>query len=335
MGARPQPHINSLGSSFMNGGPASLHLKRDPGFGENPMEEAMFDPYKQAYEQSSHFMLPVNSYRFPTFTPPNPPGMASSAQAGPSSRNLGGIGGIGGQPNSQRTPSGSSTNPRGMPYGGPASASSSSSGNNRPTQQRSAQMGGPFGAIGMPQSNAAVPSNFDPASIAQDLSSAYVSVVAGNPMQHLVPPSSSSTPKSANALGKSASHTPPLAGTDLAADLRTSPYLRGLQKQIRDIISSVWADTECGKSAGMAGVAMRMDDTSLSDDSTSKSKQAATSSPSSDMSMQPPNPSPSGDKPMDEHLLKIYFESVHSQLPIISKKEFFPTYNRGQAPALL
>ncbi|KAJ1935849.1 hypothetical protein EC988_008362, partial [Linderina pennispora] len=309
MGSHPQPHINALGSNFMTGGPASLHLKRDPGFGHDPMEEAMYDPYKQAYEHSSHFMLPVNSFRFPTFTPPNPPSMGGGAHAGPSNRNLGGIGGQGG---SQRTPSNGSSNPHNMPYGGPASASSSSSGNNRPIQQRSAQIGGQFGTLDLSQPSAGVPSNFDPASIAQDLSSAYVSMIAGfptqQPQQQLVaPPSLSSTPKSANALGKSASHTPAPSSADLANNPRSSAQLRELRQKIREIISSVWAGTECGKSAGMAGVAMDIDDSGLSDDNTNKNKQAA-ASPVSDASNPLASTSPSGDKSMDEHLLKIYFE---------------------------
>ncbi|KAJ2813193.1 hypothetical protein GGI24_006562, partial [Coemansia furcata] len=113
--APPQPpHINPMGVRFMEGGPVSLHLKRDPGFGVDPMEESMYDPAKQAYEASSHFMLPVNNLHYSGYTPSA--SNQQSMRAGPSSSSASsrkpmGIPGTSCFP--VRTPSGSS-----MGYGG-------------------------------------------------------------------------------------------------------------------------------------------------------------------------------------------------------------------------
>ncbi|KAJ2495519.1 hypothetical protein IWW47_004036, partial [Coemansia sp. RSA 2052] len=312
----PQPHINPLGVSFVDGGPVSLHLKRDPGFGVDPMEEGMYDPAKQAYEASSHFMLPVNNFHYSSYAAPaNQPSSSSSAmRAGPSSssssraRKPMGIPGTSCFP--VRTPSGSS-----MSYNAadifPSTAGISS----------------------MAGQSSLMPSSFDPTSIAQDLSSAYVSVIAG------MPPADSnsdrfrgtaSAAKSAAARGKSASHT-----LGSALDSTTSTKMRDLRKQIRAIISSVWADTECGKSAGMAGVSMVADDELPNDDEHQSSGKSAASGSSQQLQQQQPLASPSGDRSMDDHLLNIFFECVHHQLPIIQRAEFYGTYGRGAIPPLL
>ncbi|KAJ2683664.1 hypothetical protein H4R19_006974, partial [Coemansia spiralis] len=79
---RPQLQINPMSAAFGSDGPASLHLKRDPGFGGDAMGDGMFDPAKQANEMSTHFLQPVNAFRFPQYTPSNQ--MSLGAQPGPS-----------------------------------------------------------------------------------------------------------------------------------------------------------------------------------------------------------------------------------------------------------
>ncbi|KAI8323345.1 hypothetical protein GQ54DRAFT_112524 [Martensiomyces pterosporus] len=366
-----QLQINPLGPSFLSSGPASLHLKRDPGFGQDPMEEAMYDPAKQAYDMSTHFMLPINSFHFQPFTPQRQTPLG--AQPGPSSRN-GGYGGgqssssgntrnpaslgIPGNPQSHRTPSGSSFVHGFGPYdsGGPSgSAMAASQGKAQP---------------------ASIPSNFDPTMLAQDLSSAYASVIAGVPPHgpqqlqqqqqpaHLSQPppintALSGTPKSANALGKSASHTPITALAESgAADVRATTQLRDLRKQIRDIISSVWADTACGRSSGMAGITMADDEPGSNDDhgsshgsspagtphNAAKQERSASSAVlgsanaagATPLDMPSPLPtSPSGDRSMDDHLINIFFEYVYHQLPIISRAEFYRLYTANRASPLL
>ncbi|KAJ2492827.1 hypothetical protein IWW37_001125 [Coemansia sp. RSA 2050] len=296
-----QPQVNPMGVRFMDGGPVSLHLKRDPGFGVDPMEEGMYDPAKQAYEASSHFMLPVNNFHYSSHAPPA--NQTPTMRAGPSSsrpRRPVGIPGTSCFP--VRTPSGSSV--------GYADMFPSTSG-------ISAMAGQPSMMAG-----------FDPAAMAQGLSSAYVSAVAGVPAtdggrfqggQDAAP-----VAKSAVARGKSASQG--LGSMDMA----TSSKMHELRKQIRAIIASVWADTECGKSAGMAGVSMPVDDEQANDDE-------PRGTPLSLGSQQQAKAvtSPSGDRLMDDHLLNIFFDSVHHQLPIIQRNEFQKAYARGAAPLLL
>ncbi|KAJ2743641.1 hypothetical protein GGI20_003588 [Coemansia sp. BCRC 34301] len=312
MAPPPQPHVNPLGVSFMDGGPVSLHLKRDPGFGIDPMDESMYDTAKQAYEASSHFMLPVNNFHYSGYAPPPAnQSLSSSMHAGPSSSSSGsrkpmGIPGTSCFP--VRTPSGSS-----MGYNADIFPSTSGI----------ASMAG--------QSSSLMSSKFDPTTLAQDLSSAYVSVIAGMPpadmgsgrfqsnSQDAVAPA-----KSATARGKSASHT-----LGSALDSTTFTKMRELRKQIRAIISSVWADTECGKSAGMAGVSVAADDEQANDDDNSHQH----STPKG--VQQQPLASLSGDRSMDDHLLNIYFECVHHQLPIIQRAEFYAMYGRGTVPPLL
>ncbi|KAJ1670088.1 hypothetical protein GGF38_001767, partial [Coemansia sp. RSA 25] len=53
------------------------------------------------------------------------------------------------------------------------------------------------------------------------------------------------------------------------------------------------------------------------------------------LQQQQPLASPSGDRSMDDHLLNIFFECVHHQLPIIQRAEFYGTYGRGAIPPLL
>ncbi|KAJ2908993.1 hypothetical protein GGI21_002328, partial [Coemansia aciculifera] len=308
----PPPQINPLGVRFMDGGPVSLHLKRDPGFGVDPMEEGgMYDPAKQAYEASSHFLLPVNNFHYSSYAPPPANQQSSSSmRAGPSSSSSSsrsrkqpvmGIPGTSCFP--VRTPSGSS-----MGYNG---------GDVFPSTSGISSM-----------ASSLLPPNFDPTVLAQDLSTAYVSAIAGMPpVDHNNNNSSNGSSraavesKSAIARGKSASHTVP--------DPATSGKMRDLRKQIRSIISSVWANTECGKSAGMAGVSMGAaglaDDEPATDDEPASGRRA----------QQLPLASPSGDRSMDDHLLAIFFDCVHHQLPIMQRTEFFGAYSRGTVPLLL
>ncbi|KAJ2417556.1 hypothetical protein GGI10_000072 [Coemansia sp. RSA 2530] len=292
----PQPpQVNPMGVRFMEGGPVSLHLKRDPGFGVDPMEEGMYDPAKQAYEASSHFMLPVNNFHYSSHAPPA--NQTPSMRAGPSSSRPTRPVDIPGTSSFQlRTPSGSS-----MGY---ADMFPSTSG-------ISAMAGQPSMMAG-----------FDPAAMAQGLSSAYVSAVAGMPATDgsQFQGGQEAAAKSAVARGKSASQG--LASMDMA----TSSKMNELRKQIRAIISSVWADTECGKSAGMAGVSMPVDD-----------EQADEEPRGTPLGLQQAKAvtSPSGDRLMDDHLLNIFFDSVHHQLPIIQRNEFQKAYARGAAPLLL
>ncbi|KAJ2815393.1 hypothetical protein FBU31_006944, partial [Coemansia sp. 'formosensis'] len=292
-----QPHINPMGVRFMEGGPVSLHLKRDPGFGVDPMEESMYDPAKQAYEASSHFMLPVNNLHYSGYTPST--SNQQSMRAGPSSSSASsrkpmGIPGTSCFP--VRTPSGSS-----MGYGGDVFPSTS--GISSMARQPSSMM----------------PAGFDPMALAQDLSSAYVSAIAGMPATDSGRyQGGQDAAKSATARGKGASHT---------LDSATSTKMHDLRKQIRAIIASVWADTECGKSAGMAGVSLGADDEQPTDEerSVAAGPQLLTNAVAS----------PSGDRSMDDHLLGVFFDCVHHQLPIIQRAEFLAAYGRGAVPALL
>ncbi|KAJ2171922.1 hypothetical protein GGH16_002599, partial [Coemansia sp. RSA 560] len=43
----------------------------------------------------------------------------------------------------------------------------------------------------------------------------------------------------------------------------------------------------------------------------------------------------SGDRSLDDHLLALFFEFVHPQLPIISRTVFQDAYSRGRVPPLL
>ncbi|KAJ2041316.1 hypothetical protein H4S03_000453 [Coemansia sp. S3946] len=295
-----QPHINPLGVRFMEGGPVSLHLKRDPGFGIDPMEESMYDPAKQAYEASSHFMLPVNNFHYSSYAPPPPSNQQPSMRAGPSSssgsRKPMGIPGTSCFP--VRTPSGSS-----MGYNGDVFPSTS----------------GISCMAGQPSSMR--PASFDPTALAQDLSSAYVSVIAGMPATSSNGQfqDAATVAKSATARGKSASH---------ALDWTTSTKMRELRTQISSMIANVWDDNKCGKSAGLAGVSMSVDDESPDDE--------PRGTPSSLGTLQTKSiTSPSGDQLMDEHLLNIFFDCVHHQLPIILRAEFLTAYNRGAVSSLL
>lgn len=306
---QPQPQINPAGSNPLNGGPVSLHLKRDPGFGQYPMEEAMYDPAKQAYEMSAHFMLPVNNFHFPPFGNSGPPQLpaynygSASHQAGPSTR---------------------------IPSDKPTAANSKK-------QQQPPMLS----------------SNFDPSLLAHDLSSAYVSAIAG--MATTTDPAAVSAdhlnklkvPKSSNAYGKSASNTPLDDGGCGILDptaVSTSHKMQDLRKKIRSIISSVWADTECGRSAGMAGVTLADDEMTAADDNNTTgggmmaaSKEEFVSRPfggsgnTNNISVA----SPSGDRSMDDHLINIFFEYVYHQLPIIPKDEFYQSYKQGHVSTLL
>ncbi|KAJ2324786.1 hypothetical protein IWW51_003107, partial [Coemansia sp. RSA 2702] len=305
---QPQPQINPLGANFESGGPVSLHLKRDPGFGQDPMGEGIFDPAKQAAEMSSFFMLPVNNMQFPSYAPGS---AAFGSQPGPSNRFGTGQG------------SSSSTSTGNAAYTHRTPSMSSAGGH----VARGDSLGGDS-AAGM--ASAALPHGFDPTVLAQNLSSAYVSVIAGMSPQdsRRLGSGNSSGPSLAapgtarlsNALGKSASHTP----IDGVPD---SVKMHDLRKKIRAIIASVWAGTECGRSAGMAGVTMAADD----DDE----RAAEVRSPAQRASSAAALVSPSGDRSLDDHLLALFFEYVHPQLPILQRAAFQEAYARGRVPPLL
>ncbi|KAJ2386876.1 hypothetical protein GGI05_004249, partial [Coemansia sp. RSA 2603] len=345
----PQPHINPLGVNFVSGGPVSLHLKRDPGFGQDPMEEAMYDQSKQAQEMSSHYLLQVNNFHNLPFTSNygSQPGSSGSRHGGFGSNVAGSSSSNNGKHNSAdmalpgsstsfvyRTPSGSSMGRQSMLESYPGGGSTSSSMNqNKPVQLM------------------AIPSSFDPTVLAQNLSSAYVSAIAGMPSsqagQHDSAAASSSVgpPKSANALGKSASNTPlGMLGDDKDQDPATAAKMRELRKKILSIISSVWADTECGRSAGMAGVTVADDETGNEDSSKSGSSINSPNDQSPNIGLAAMDAtlngtsamvSPVGDRSMDEHLIYIFFEYVHQQLPIIPRSDFIKSYKQGKVSTLL
>ncbi|KAJ2635810.1 hypothetical protein GGF40_003380 [Coemansia sp. RSA 1286] len=323
----------------------------------HPMEEAMYDQSKQAQEMSSHFLLPVNSLHYSAFTPNygssqfnpqasssnqhgrygNTPG-SSSKQTGGSSSNMG----IPGSSSSyaHRTPSGSSMGQQGIVDSYSNGTSSSSVAKSKASQPTS------------------IPSNFDPTILAQDLSSAYVSVVASMPTSHS---GQQDTPagvsaKSANALGKSSSHTPlGMFSEDKDMSPASASKMRELRKKILSIISSVWADTECGRSAGMAGITVADDDIGVDDNhgntannssngsfggcgssiSPAGCKTATDMAPSSSIASMATIVSPSGDRSMDDHLINIFFDYVHQQLPIICRTEFTKSYQQGKVSMLL
>ncbi|KAJ1732892.1 hypothetical protein LPJ61_001821, partial [Coemansia biformis] len=343
MQPRPQPQINPLRAAF-GGGPVSLHLKRDPGFDVDPMGEGMFDPAKQAREMSTHFLQPVNSFRFPQFMPVNPMSLAS--QAGPSGSN------------SADRASGATGSSIGVPYPFNALQHPSSAG----LSARVDSYGGEStSSMGVPSSIAAplssgLQSAFNPMLLAQDLSSAYASVIVGVPpagqQQHPdafhangTEPPLSAPARPSNARGKSASHTPDSSNPEgAAADTHATAKMRDLKRNLRAIISSVWADTECGRSAGMAGVTLEEEE----EEDDGQCGPVALSPapvhggrPRSDTggarSSVPPSllASPQGDRPMETHLINTYFEYVHYQLPIIPRDDFSDAYNRNSVPALL
>ncbi|KAJ2395160.1 hypothetical protein GGI23_004409 [Coemansia sp. RSA 2559] len=199
-----------------------------------------------------------------------------------------------------------------------------------------------------------VSQGFDPIGIAQSLSSAYASAIAaGMAAQGYVSGSSSNVgvtapaapAKVSNAAGKSASHTPlGLDGDHGTMDHAMSKKMLDLRRTIRDIMSSVWADTECGRSAGMAGVTMTDDDFGQSDDytrnggggdgSSSSSGQNASvinfSQPASNVAL-----SGCGDRLLDDHLVSIFLDKVYHQLPIISRADFCRSYSNNTASPLL
>ncbi|KAJ2795714.1 hypothetical protein H4R21_005001, partial [Coemansia helicoidea] len=154
---QPQLQINPMSAAFGSDGPASLHLKRDPGFDGDGLGDPMYDPAKQANEMSTHFLQPVNAFRFPHFMPNNH--MSLGAQPGPSAsasstRNL------------YQTLHHSSS-------AGPSARMDSFGGEFAPG------MGvglGPSTATPLPSG---LPVGFNPMLLAQDLSSAYASVMAG------------------------------------------------------------------------------------------------------------------------------------------------------------
>ncbi|KAJ1812263.1 hypothetical protein LPJ75_003734, partial [Coemansia sp. RSA 2598] len=353
----------------MSGGPVSLHLKRDPGFGQDPMEEAMYDQSKQAQEMSSHFLLPVNSLHYSAFTPNygsqfgsqagssnqhgrygNAPGSSSKRSGGPN--NQMGLSGVS-TSFAHRTPSGSSAGQQGVADLYANGISTSAAAKSKVSQP------------------AAVPSNFDPTVLAQNLSSAYVSVVANMPASHgsQQEAQTAGPAKSANALGKSSSHTPlGMLSEDSDLSPATAAKMRELRKKILSIISSVWADTECGRSAGMAGVTVADDDMCVEDDQSSNAvngnsgKGGSRSNGSGNDGSFKDRPlnaspagcqptagialaqsmksmatmvSPSGDRSMDDHLINIFFDYVHQQLPIISCTEFTKSYQQGKVSMLL
>ncbi|KAJ2145038.1 hypothetical protein IW142_002816 [Coemansia sp. RSA 564] len=300
MRAPPPPQINPLGSNYESGGPVSLHLKRDPGFGQDLLGESGYDPAKQAAEMSSFFMLPVNNLQFPSYAP----GATSfGSHVGPSNR-MG-----------QSSGSSNGSNPAQM-Y---RASSLASTGANT---MRGNSMGGES-AAGMVSSAGMHPgfdpASFDPTVLAQGLSSAYVSVIAGMSPQGQAGRSDSSGPaRISHALGKSASNTP----VD-SHNVPDSAKMRELRAKIRAIISSVWADTECGRSAGMAGVTMADDE-----DDCHEQSPAQRAGSTALVSL-------SGDRSLDDHLLALFFEFVHPQLPIISRTVFQDAYSRGRVPPLL
>ncbi|KAJ2676798.1 hypothetical protein GGI25_003443 [Coemansia spiralis] len=374
----PPPHsqshlqINPLRPAYGNEGPVSLHLKRDPGFGQDLMEEGMYDPAKQAYEMSSHFILPMNNFHFPQFTPSNQ--MSYGWSAGPSNRNnrVGtssssqlGIPGSSSYPH--RTQSGSSMGRNGLGdqlvAGTPAIPNAT--GFSKP-------IGGPANKLSQ---------TFDPTVIAQSLSSIYASAIAGMPVQNNSAdvPGVTNPTKLSNAPGKSTSQTP-LELDDNGGHLSqmTTRKMCDLRNTIREIISSVWADTECGRSAGMAGVTMADDELGNSDEgigsysykskdgnktissalntdsgdnesimdtllpgmhrssiATGGNAQAAMSDDGEIATNSKIAQSGCGDRLMDDHLISIFFDNVYHQLPIIHRKEFYGIYNKGEASSLL
>ncbi|KAJ2797275.1 hypothetical protein H4R20_005244, partial [Coemansia guatemalensis] len=308
----PPPQINPLGSSFGSGGPVSLHLKRDPGFDHDPMAEGMQDPAKQAYDMSTHFLLPVNTLPFSQFVPGNQPQFG--LQPGSSSRSNSGAQGAS---NLQQTSSFSSPGQNGAIRADSLGGESTSSVNMIP--------------------------GFDPMTLAQNLSSAYVSAVAGmQPQQGTSQLNSSAMPTSAparssNARGKSASHTPFDSHSEgSGADLSSSSQMCDLRRNIRAIIASVWAGTECGRSAGMAGITMAEDEDEHAAPGI-RSPAAASTGIAGMASSIPPTAlvSPSGDRSLDAHLLNLFFEYMHYQLPILQRSEFHKAYSSGRVSSLL
>ncbi|KAJ2846064.1 hypothetical protein IWW36_004522, partial [Coemansia brasiliensis] len=302
---QPQPQINPLGSNFESGGPVSLHLKRDPGFGQNPLGEDGFDPAKQAAEMSSYFMLPVNSLQFPSYAAGGSTSLGS--QPGPSSNRAVG----------QSMSSGSSSNAA-HTYRTPSLSSVGGQ------AARGDSMGGES-MLGM-ASGTGLPLGFDPMVLAQNLSSAYVSAIAGMPSnnsQQQQAGTDSMQSKSTTARGKSASHS---SIDDQNTSMPDSAKLRDLRRKIRSIISSVWANTECGRSAGMAGITMADDE---------EDRPTGMQSPAQLASGNMALISPSGDRSLDEHLLQMFFEFVHPQLPIISPQVFYDAYSRSRVSSLL
>ncbi|KAJ1645761.1 hypothetical protein LPJ64_002699 [Coemansia asiatica] len=359
--AASQPQINPLGSNFMSGGPVSLHLKRDPGFGQNPMEEAMYDQSKQAQEMSSHFLLPVNSLHYSAFTPNY--GSQFGSHAGSSNQH--GRYGITSGSSSKRNDGSSSQ--MGLSGANTSYTHRTPSGSNT-GQQRLADLYS-NGALSSTAAKikasqpATIPSNFDPAALAQNLSSAYVSVVANMPTSHGshqdVSTAAAPPAKSANARGKSSSHTPlGMFSEDNDVSPATAAKMRELRKKILSIISSVWADTECGRSAGMAGVTVADEDigvehglgSSNGNDNNSSCDPLKDCSPNispsgcqstADVALcqgiksMATMVSPSGDRSMDDHLINIFFDYVHQQLPIINRTEFTKSYQQGKVSMLL
>ncbi|KAJ1938462.1 hypothetical protein GGF37_004802, partial [Kickxella alabastrina] len=351
-----RPQINPLGVNFMHDGPISTLLKRDPGFGNSLLEEAMYDQAKQAQEMSSHFLLPFNNLHYSTYTPNSSNGNNNSQfnihpessnrngeyNNGSGSSNRSGNSSYMGMPGfalqySNRTPSGSSNGYPGVAeiYNSGASSSKTNS-----AQGKAAQP-------------AAIPSNFDPAVLAQDLSSAYVSVISGIPTSNAAShdmagqPSTPQT-KSANALGKASASNTSLGVISESGeiDLATSVKMRELRRKIAHIISSVWADTVCGKSAGMAGITAADDEPSNECSYKAHDPQLAPGAqPNSHLGIDSalvgvpksgqPMVSPSGDRSMDDHLINFFFDHVHHQLPIIPRSEFVMAYQQGTVSPML
>ncbi|KAJ2548320.1 hypothetical protein EV175_004873, partial [Coemansia sp. RSA 1933] len=337
---QPPLQITSLGSTFGTSGPVSLHLKRDPRFGQDSEDDAMYDLSKQAHEMSSFYYLPTNSFQYPHLIPGNRanPGM----MAGPSNRSdtLGSSGSQLGVPGtssySNRTPSGSSMGRNGVSdsfIGGLTSAANSS--------------------INNISTGTVVSQDYDPIGIAQSLSSAYASAIAGMAIQQDRSNNSSSAgvaapAKPSNVAGKSTNHTPlGMDGEYGNMDHAMSKKMLDLRRTIRDIMSSVWADTECGRSAGMAGVTMADDDLVQNDDySTGGSSgqkagamglNASNSLSISSNSQLTPKIALSGcgDRLLDDHLVNIFLDKVHNQLPIISRSEFYQSYGNSTVSPLL
>ncbi|KAJ2157925.1 hypothetical protein GGF46_004147 [Coemansia sp. RSA 552] len=324
-----QPQINSLGAGIESGGPVSLHLKRDPGFGQDMSEEGgIYDPAKQAAEMSQFYLLPMNSFH--TSCPQNNLGMPLpyGSQPGPSSsRHRDALDGA----------------------GGPLNAMPDISNGNGPYVQRTPSLSsnGGRGARGDSlgrEPMAGMPPGFDPMALAQDLSSAYVSAIAGmSPQNSMRADSAGQVPLSApvrpsNAPGKSASHTPIDGGSRCSSsDLAGSAKMRDLRRRIRSIISSVWADTECGRSAGMAGVTMADEDDEHGgrDMRSPNTRHGCNGTATGELAAGVSLASPSGDRSMDDHLLNVFFEYVHHQLPIIKRSTFHAAYSQGQVSPML
>ncbi|KAJ2657402.1 hypothetical protein IWW48_004531 [Coemansia sp. RSA 1200] len=206
--------------------------------------------------------------------------------------------------------------------------------------------------------------DFDPITIAQSLSSVYASAIAdiathsassGSGSSATTAPSA--TVKGSNAAGKSTSNTPHCLGEENRPvdHVSLKKKMHDLRKTIRDIISSVWADTECGRSAGMAGVTVAEDDVGHANEGLSAANDSGASTakmcldPSNVLGSSGTHISPNtenqkepsvalsgcGDRRLDDHLINIFLDNVYHQLPIILRSSFSNSYSQGKVSSLL